>query len=76
MNLFITSNVVAVAAWLAFLLVTIELTMLVLCLLFICLLYIDHRLLRAGVIDSAYWQTRLWITVMVVLSLPAVAITA
>lgn len=75
-NLFVTSNVVAVAAWLAFLLATLALTLLVLTVLFIYLLYVDFRLLHAGAIEDAYWRTRLWITVAVVVSLFLVAFTA
>lgn len=68
-NLFITSNVVAVAAWLSFLLGPPALTFAVLGALFLYLLFVDYRLFRGEVIEPGYWRTRLYVTVAVVLSL-------
>ena len=72
-NLFITSNVVAVAAWLSFLLGPVALTLAVLAALFLYLLFVDYRLSRGRMIDPGYWRTRLYVTVTVVLSLSATA---
>jgi len=70
-SLYLTSNAVAVAAWLTFLLGPPAVTLVVQAALFLYLLFIDFRLRAAGVIDTGYWQTRLWITTLVVVSLGA-----
>ena len=75
-NLYITSNVVAVAAWLSFLLVSLSMTLAVLSILFAYLLYIDYRLRCAGLIDQAYWNTRLSITGTVIVCLTVIARSA
>ena len=75
-NLYITSNVVAVAAWLSFLLVSLSLTLVVLSILFAYLLHIDYRLRCAGLIDQAYWNTRLSITGTVIVCLTVIARSA
>ena len=72
-NLFITSNVVAVAAWLSFLLVSLSQALALLAILFAYLLYIDFRLHRAGLIGQAYWNTRLSITGIVIVCLTIIA---
>ena len=68
-NLFITSNVVAVAGWLSFLLGPPALTFAVLGALFLFLLFVDYRLLQGKLISVDYWRTRLWVTLTVVLAL-------
>jgi len=75
-NLYVTSNVVAVAAWLSFLLVSLSITLAMLSILFAYLLYIDFRLRRAGLIDQSYWNTRLAITGIVIVCLTVVARSA
>lgn len=65
-NLFISSNVVALAAWFVYLFARVEAAALVLALLFAVLLAIDWRLYRSGVIDGDYWHTRLGVTVVVI----------
>ncbi len=72
-NLYITSNVVAVAAWASFLLSSLPVTLALLSILFAYLLYIDFRLRRAGRIDQAYWNTRLSITGIVIVCLTVIA---
>lgn len=74
-NLYITSNVVAVAAWLAFLLVSLPSTLAILAIIFAYLLYIDFRLRRAGLIDEHYWKTRIGVTVIVIVCLTIIAQT-
>lgn len=74
-NLYITSNAVAVAAWLAFLLVSMTVTIAILAALFAYLLYIDFRLRRAGMINEDYWKTRIGVTVIVIVCLTITAQT-
>jgi hypothetical protein len=74
-NLFLTSNVVAVAAWFSVLLVNTGVTLFVLSILFAYLLLIDYRLYRLEVIERAYWHTRGWITAVVIACLALVAVT-
>ena len=74
-NLFITSNIVAVAAWVSVLLAGPGLALVALSILFAYLLFIDHRLFRLEVIDRPYWQTRLWITAIVIACLVVTAAT-
>ena len=73
-NLYISSNVVAVAAWFVYLFASIEAAALVLAFLFAVLLAIDWRLRRAGVIDTVYWQTRLVVTAVVILCLVVISL--
>ncbi len=65
-NLFISSNVVAVAAWFVYLFGSVSFAALFLAALFAVLLGIDWKLRQAEVIDASYWQTRLWVTVVVI----------
>lgn len=73
-NLYVASNVVAVIAWLVFLLGPVALTLAVLALLFLYLLYVDFRLYRAERIGAGYWQTRLWVSAVVVACLLLLAL--
>ena len=68
-NLFISSNVITVIAWLSILLVDIELALVGICLLFAYLLFIDYRLLKSNLIGSSYFRTRLVVTLIVICSL-------
>lgn len=68
-NLFVTSNVLAVVAWLVFLFLAVHLAAIALAVVFLVLLLIDWRLWKAGVINSDYWKTRFWVTVLVVVCL-------
>ena len=68
-NLFITSNVIVVACWFAFLVAAQAITLLVLILAFLCLLFIDYRLLKAGVVTDFYFRMRTNATVVAALAL-------
>ena len=73
-NLFVSSNVVAVAAWFVYLFASIEATALLLAFLFAVLLAIDWRLRGDGVIGAAYWQTRLVVTAVVIACLVVMSV--
>mgnify|MGYP002066714968 CR=1 FL=1 len=68
-NLFITSNVVTLAAWAAFLAGPAILTLAVLGAGFVFLLYIDYGLRAREVLTPDYLRTRLHATVIVVAAL-------
>jgi hypothetical protein len=68
-NLFITSNVIVVACWLAFLMAAQAITLFVLILAFLCLLFIDYRLRRADLLTDYYFRMRTTATVIAVLAL-------
>ena len=65
-NLFVSSNVVTVAAWFVYLFASIEAAALLLAFLFAVLLAFDWRLYRSGVIKVDYWYTRLGVTIVVI----------
>ncbi len=65
-NLFITSNVIVVACWFAFLMAAKSITLFVLILALLCLLVIDFRLLKAGLITDYYLRMRSIATVIAV----------
>jgi hypothetical protein len=67
-NLFVTSNVIVVACWFAFLMAAQAITLFVLILAFLCLLFIDYRLLRAGLLTGYYFRMRTIATVIAVAS--------
>jgi hypothetical protein len=68
-NLFITSNVIVVACWFAFLMAAQAVTLFVLVLAFLCLLFIDYRLLKVGQLTDYYFRMRATATVIAVLAL-------
>jgi hypothetical protein len=68
-NLFVTSNVIVVACWFAFLMAAKSVTLFVLMLAFLCLLVIDYRLLKAGLITDYYFRMRSIATVIAVIAL-------
>jgi len=68
-NLFITSNIIVVACWFAFLMAAKAVTLFVLILAFLCLLVIDYRLLKAGLLTDYYFRMRTTATVIAVISL-------
>ena len=72
-NLLITSNVITLISWFAFLILSVELILIVYCLAFSILLYIDAKLLSIQVINKPYYKLRLIITTIVILSLLIVA---
>ena len=71
-NLFITSNVIVVACWFAFLMAAQAITLFVLILAFLCLLFLDYRLLRAGLLTDYYFRMRTTATVIAVVALAIV----
>ena len=71
-NLFITSNVIVVACWFAFLMAAQAITLFVLILAFLCLLLIDYRLLQAGLLTGYYFRMRTTATVIAVLALAVI----
>jgi len=68
-NLFITSNVIVVACWFAFLMAAQAITLFVLILALLCLLFIDYRLLRADLLTDYYFRMRTTATFIAVLAL-------
>lgn len=71
-NLFVTSNVIVVACWFAFLMAVQAMTLFVLILAFLCLLFIDYRLLQAGLVTEFYFRMRRNATVIAAVSLAVV----
>ena len=71
-NLFVTSNVIVVACWFAFLMAAQAIALFVLILAFLCLLFLDYRLLRAGLITTFYFRMRTIATVIAVVSLAVI----
>ena len=68
-NLFVTSNVVVLAAWFAFLFTIPVLTQFVLLLSFLYLLFIDYNLYKSGVIAPYYFRMRANVTFVVCICL-------
>jgi hypothetical protein len=68
-NLFVTSNVIVVACWFAFLMAAQAITLFVLILAFLCLLVIDYRLLKAGLLTDYYFRMRAKVTGIAVIAL-------
>ncbi|MEM1175003.1 MAG: DUF3429 domain-containing protein [Pseudomonadota bacterium] len=75
-NLFVSSNVIVLVAFFAFVLTSTVITVLVLMLAFACLLYIDLGLRRAGVNSDDYYSTRLRVTLIVLVSLAVILVQA
>jgi hypothetical protein len=73
-NLFIASNVIALAAWFASLLLSPKLFFAVLAALFAAVLMIDRKLAADGVLDRNYLATRTIVSSIVVLSLAVIAL--
>ena len=68
-NLYITSNVIVVACWFAFLMAAKAVTLFALILAFLCLLVIDYRLLKAGLLTDYYFRMRSVATAVAVAAL-------
>jgi hypothetical protein len=73
-NLFITSNVIVVACWFAFLMAAQAITLFVLILAFLCLLFIDYRLLKAALLTDYYFRMRTNATVVAVVALAIIIV--
>jgi ATP/ADP translocase len=74
LNLFVTSNAVALAGWFSYLLLSPRLFFASLAVLFAALLMIDRRLGAEGHISSDYLRTRTSVSALVVLSLAVIAL--
>ena len=71
LNLFVTSNSLAVVLWFTFLTADARLTMAILMLAFACLLFVDYRLKCAAVLSAHYFRWRAIATSGVLLALGA-----
>ena len=69
LNLFVTSNAVAVSVWLAWLVMPVAITLAVLIGAFLILLSIDTRLAQLRLLSDRYMQMRRNVTAIVVLTL-------
>ena len=74
-NLLIASNVVFLAAWLAFALGSVELALSAQLIALLTLLGIDRWLMNGGVITSHYYRTRSAATILAALSLASLILT-
>ncbi len=74
LNLFLTSNAVALAAWSSYLLLLPRLYFASLAVLFAVLLMIDRRLSAEGHLSRDYLRTRSTVSALVVLSLAVIAL--
>ncbi len=68
-NLFISSNIIAVLVWLTFLAATASITLSVFIAAFLYLLWVDYRLLHSKLISAHYFQTRFSATAVAVVAL-------
>ncbi|MDH3336286.1 MAG: DUF3429 domain-containing protein [Gammaproteobacteria bacterium] len=73
-NLFVSSNVVFLAVWFAFVLASLDVALLTQVLAFLFLLFVDHRMLLSGLISRNYFQVRATATALAVASLLAIVI--
>jgi hypothetical protein len=73
-NLFISSNVIVVACWFAFLMAAQAITLFVLILAFLCLLVMDYRLLKAGLLTDFYFRMRTNATIVAVVALAIIIV--
>lgn len=73
-NLLLTSNVITLAVWFAFLLAPITVSLAVNAAAFFALLVIDYQLAKAGLISKAYLAIRRNVTSVVIVSLLATII--
>lgn len=74
-NLFISSNVVFLFVWFAFVITELAWVLGAQLVAFIVLLLIDHRLLRTDVISADYFRVRSIATALAVISLSVILIT-
>ena len=65
----IFSNVIAVLLWLGFLLLSFKMQMVMFVAAFVVLLIIDHRLFQMDIITRHYFQTRFFVSAIVIISL-------
>ena len=65
----ILSNIIAVLLWLGFLLFSFKILMVMFTATFFVLLFIDHRLFQMDLISRHYFQTRFFVSLIVIISL-------
>jgi hypothetical protein len=65
----VLSNLITLTAWFGFLILSFNYLIILLILMFLILLLVDSKLLEKNVITSAYFQTRCWVTIIVVIAL-------
>ncbi len=75
LNLFISSNVVFLFVWFAYVLAGLAWVLASQLLAFLLLLYVDHRLLRAGLIPHGYFRVRAAATALASVSLLVILLT-
>lgn len=68
-NLLVSSNIVVVVAWVAYLVLATDWVLAVQAAALLLLLVVDHRLFVGGVISRDYWRVRLIATLIATLSL-------
>lgn len=73
-NLLVTSNVIVVACWIAFLAGAPAVTLFALILAFLSLLFIDYRLLKAGLLTDYYFRMRATATGVGVIALAIIIV--
>jgi len=69
LNLFVTSNVLTVASWIAFLAFTVQMMFFFSMAGFAALLLIDHRLYQQDLMSRPYYETRRNVTFIVIVCL-------
>ena len=69
LHLSILSNVIAVVLWLGFLLLSFKILMIMFAATFFVLLIIDYRLFQMDLITRHYFQTRFFVSLIVIMSL-------
>ena len=74
-NLFISSNIVFLAAWISFVMGDLEMALVSQVVAFLCLLFVDYRLLHMSVISNAYFGVRSLGTALAVVSLSIILIS-
>ena len=74
-NLFISSNVIALFVWFTYLGADVNIAIACQLLSFLVLLGIDYRLRAANIIAQDYWRTRITVTTIVVLAQLLIVIT-
>lgn len=74
-RLAVLSNLNAVVLWWLSIILSFNLAMLAMALILLNLWWVDQKLYQGGVISKTYYQTRSWVTALVVLSLLLSALT-
>ena len=68
-NLLISSNIITLLTWFAYLFASVQVALISYCLSFFVLLLIDAKLKSVAVITANYFRTRLIVTTIVIISL-------